>query len=238
MQKMTKLLTIILTIISITVSAQSTDCGCFNGIGSSDSDNPSLTIELSNGTTLSVCGYEQEKISENEVLISEFNVFNCKTGEQLVEYGAVQNCIVEKDELGLKIIELKFLPAGENWKWEQVKIGLQQIFVKENKLTVLDQKPTFEQVKNDETRTDSFLEHLRKIKGTGEIDNPEEVLGRLEILALNDNKEAVEILNTFEHYFNYRTDGAIAEQWKDAVATVKWIKGYKNKKSTWLQQRI
>ncbi len=224
MQKMTKLLTIILTIISITVTAQSTDCGCFNGIGSSESDKPSLTIEFSNGTTLSVCGNEQKKLSENEVLISEFNVFNCKTGEQLVEYGAIKNCIVKKDEHGLTITELKYLPIGENWKWEQVKIGLQQIFVKENKLIVLNQKPAFRKVKIDEKRTESFLQKLRKMKGVGKLDNPEEILGRLEVLALNDIKEAVAILYDFENYFNYRTDGAIAEQWKDAIATVKWIK--------------
>ena len=221
---MTKLLTIILTIISITATAQSNDCGCFNGIGSSESDKPSLTIEFTNGTTLSVCGYEQERLSENEVLISEFNVFNCKTGEQLVEYGAVQNCIVKKDELGLTITELKYLPAGENWKWEQVEIGLQQVFAKENELVVLEQKPAFEQADIDESKADSFLNELKSLKGTGKIDNPEEVLGRLEILAMNDVKEAVDILNDFENYFHYQTDGAIGEQWKDAVATIKWIR--------------
>ena len=62
------------------------------------------------------------------------------------------------------------------------------------------------------------------MKGTGKLDNPEELLGRLEILALNDIKKAVDILNDFENYFNYKTDGAIAEQWKDAVATIKWIR--------------
>lgn len=157
-------------------------------------------------------------------MISEFNVFNCKTGGQLVEYGAVQNCIVKKDELGLTITELKYLPAGENWKWEQVEIGLQQIFVNENELVVLEQKPAFEQVDIDESKADSFLIELKNLKGTGKLDNPEEILGRLEILALNDFKNAVEILYDFENYFNYQTDGAIAEQWKDAVATVKWIK--------------
>ena len=188
-----------------------------------EKDKPSLIIEFSNGTLLTVCGYEQEKLNENEILISEFNVFNCETGESLVEYGAVQNCIVKKDELGLKIKELKFLPAGENWKWEQVKIGLQQIFVKENRLIVLEQKPAFEQVKIDKTKSDSFLEEIRKMKGIGQFENPEEILGKLEILALNDFKEAIDILYDFENYFNYQTDGAIAEQWKDAVETVKWI---------------
>ena len=216
-------MTNLLTIILFTVAAQSTDCRCFKGIGSTDSDKPSLTIEFSNGTALSVCGYEQEKLGEDEVQISEFNVFNCKTGEQLTEYGAIQNCIVKKEELGLKITELKYLPAGENWKWEQVKIGLQQIFVKEHKLVVLDQKPAFEKVEIDEISADRFLMELRKMKGTRKLDNPEEILGRLEFLSMNEIREAVDILYDFENYFAYQTDGAIAEQWKDAVATVKWI---------------
>lgn len=222
--KMRKLLTLLLTLISISATAQSTECGCFNGIGSSASDTPSLTIKFSNGTILSVCGYEQEKRSENEILISEFNVFNCKTGESLVEYGAVQTCIVKKDERGLTITELKYLPAGENWKWEQVKIGLQQIFVKENKLVVLNQKTAFGPLKIDPTRTTHFLEKLTDRKRTGTLDHPEEIIGRLEILALNGSKEAVDILYNFENYFNYQTGGAIAEQWKGAVATVKWVK--------------
>lgn len=61
------------------------------------------------------------------------------------------------------------------------------------------------------------------MKGTGKLENPEEILSRLEFLALNDFNEAVDILCDFENYFDYQTDGAITEQWKDAVATVKWI---------------
>lgn len=220
---MTKLLTIILTIIAITGAAQS-DCGCYNGIGSSESDEPSLTIEFYNGTSLSVCGYEQKKLSDNEVLISEFNVFHCQNGESLVQYGAVQNCNVKKDDNELSISALKFLPAGENWKWKQVIIGFQQIYVEENEIVVLKQKPAYEQVEIDESKVDSFLKELKNMKGTGNLDNPEEILGRLEFLALNGVRKAIDILYGFENYFNYQTDGAIAEQRKDAVATVKWIK--------------
>ncbi len=217
---MKNLLTIIFCIISIAVSAQTNDCGCFDGIGSSKSDKPSLIIEFGNGITVSVCGFEKEKRSENEVLISEFNVFNCKTGKQLVEYDALQNCIVRKDAEGLSIAELKYLPVGENWEWGYVKIGVQQILVKEDKLVVLDQKPEFEKVKIDKKRLDSFLEKIRGLKGVGKLDDPEKIIARLEILALNDNKEAKEVLYDFKSYFNCKIDGAIAEQWKDAVATV------------------
>lgn len=118
---------------------------------------------------------------------------------------------------------MKFLPAGENWKWKQINIGIQRIFVKENELVVSEQKPNISLIEIDKTKAESFLKDLRKLKGLGEIDDPEEVLGRLEALALINNKEAINILNNFESYFNYQTDGVLAEQWKNAVATVEWI---------------
>jgi hypothetical protein len=64
----------------------------------------------------------------------------------------------------------------------------------------------------DESKADNFLIELRNLKGTGKLEYPEEILGRLENLALNDFKDSVEILYDFENYFNYQTDGAIAEQ--------------------------
>lgn len=224
MQKMTKLLTFISTIVSIAVAAQSPGCDCFNGIGSSERDKPSLTVEFDGRTILVLCGFEQERLSENEVLISEFNVFNCRNGESLVEYGAVRNCIVKRGKPGLEIVELRFLPAGEGWKWKQVKIGFQQILVEESGVVVREQVPAFGPVEINRTNVDNFLKELRIVKGTGKLSNPEEILGRLEILALSGFKEAVDILYNFEDHFNYQTDGAIAEQWKEAVATVKWMR--------------
>ena len=99
----------------------------------------------------------------------------------------------------------------------------QKIFVKGNKLIVLDEKPAFAQTKTNKTKAYSHLRQPKKMKGTGKLENPEEILSRLEFLALNDFNEVVDILYDFENYFDYQTDGAITEQWKDAVATVKWI---------------
>ena len=213
-----------LLLISTLLIGQTNSCECFNGIGSSENDKPSLIVEFVNGQKLSVCGYEQKKISENEVLISEFNVFDCKTGKSFTEYGAVQNCQVSFENGVLKIIEFKYLPAGKNWEWKQVQIGLEQIFVKENKLIVIGQKPKCENIKIEKERIDEFFAELDSIKMNGKIENPEEILGKLEILSLNNNQKATTILFDFENYFNYVTDGAIAEQWKDAIATVNWIR--------------
>ncbi len=197
------------------------DCGCFKGIGSFPGDKPSLILEMTDETTLSVCGFELERYSDNEILISEFNVFNCQTGEMLVAYTAVQTCRVVKSEKVLQISELKLLPAGENWKWIQMKIGFQKILVKDENVVVQPQKPAFEKVITNKTEVDSFMLELHKMKGTGKLENPEEILGRLEFLALNGVQEAKDILYDFENYFNFLTDGAVAEQWSDAVATVK-----------------
>jgi hypothetical protein len=220
---MKKLFVFLLTLPSFGVFAQSKTCSCFTGIGSDARDTPRMTITFYEGTTLSVCGFEDEKISENEIWISEFNVVNCQTGESLAEYGALQTCLVKKDVIGLQITEFTFLPAGDNWEWVNVKIGFQQIFVKENELIVLKQVPAFETTAIDTVQADLFLSATRDLKGTGKIENPEELLGRLEFLALNGFRETADILNDFENYFKYQTDGAIAEQWKDAAARLKWI---------------
>tara|TARA_R110000850_G_scaffold107089_3_gene218514 strand:- start:192 stop:860 length:669 start_codon:yes stop_codon:yes gene_type:complete len=222
---MKNLLTSLIAALSISLTAQATSCGCFNGIGSTKGDKPNLTIALTDEVTFVVCGFELEKYNENEILISEFNIFNCQSGEALVEYDAVQTCKVLKNETGLQISELKLLPAGENWNWKQVKIGFQQVLVKEKKIVVQEQKPAFEKVVFNNTLVDSFISELHERKGTGKLENPEEILGRLEFLALNGIQEAKDILYDFENYFAFETDGAIAEQWGAAVATVKWANG-------------
>ena len=222
---MNKLLVFLFALPSFGGFAQSNSCACYNGIGSDALDTPRMTITFYEGTTLSVCGFEDEKISENEIWISEFNVFNCQTGESLAEYGALQSCLVKKDTSGLQISEFAFLPAGENWKWINVKIGFQQLFVQDNELRVFNQEPAFEKTNIDTLQADLFLSTTRNLKGSGKIENPEELLGRLEFLALNGFKETADILNDFETYFKYPTDGAIAEQWKDALARLKWISG-------------
>jgi hypothetical protein len=203
---------------------QSKTCGCFDGIGSTKKDKPSLSVALNNGVTLTVCGYEQKRLSESEVLMSEFNVFDCATGKSIVQYRAADECIVKKDQLGLRIEMLAFLPAGEEWKWKQVKIGVQQILLKDNQVVVSDKKPAFDKIGFNQNQIDDFMAKIRSMKEKGKLDNPEEILGGLEILALNDVKEAGDILKDFENYFDYQTDGAIAEQWHDALATVQWIK--------------
>jgi hypothetical protein len=117
-----------LILISQFVFSQVDDCNCFNGIGSTESKKPSLSINFSNGLDFSICGYNQEIVSENEAIISEFDVFNCKTGESIITFGALQTCTVITKTDTLIIEEMIDLPVEKDWKNKKVKITRRKIY--------------------------------------------------------------------------------------------------------------
>jgi hypothetical protein len=198
------------------------DCKCFNGIGSIENDKPILTLTYSNGTSLSLCGFFDKEMQDEGLIMSEFKVFNCETGNALVEYGAVQVCRIEEKQDSLIIKELKYLPIGEKWNWELIQIGKQEITQSEGEITVSNQIPELGKFIIDEATQTEFLNSLKKGSGFGS--EWESDLGKLEVLSLLGNDKAWEILKDYEKFTGNKTDGALAEQWKDAIATVKWIK--------------
>jgi hypothetical protein len=203
----------------------SNDCGCFGGIGSSESDAPSLKTTFSNGTSLSICGYFDEKDQQEEGLtMSEFNVFDCKTGASLVEYGAVQTCIIKEEKDAIIIKELKRLPVGKDWNWEFIQIAQQEITASEDGATVSESVPALGAFTIDEATQEAFLNSLQKGAGI-RLSESEKELGRLEVLSLLGNEKAWEILKNYAEFIGGTPDGYIAEQWHDAIATVEWIRG-------------
>ncbi|WP_020532546.1 hypothetical protein [Flexithrix dorotheae] len=200
----------------------STDCKCFNGIGSSEDDKPIIISKFSNGTSLSLCGYFDKEKQDKGLIMSEFNIFNCKTGSSLVEYGAVQTCRIEQKKDSLIIRELKYLPVGKNWNWELIQIARQEITQKEGEIIVSNQIP---ETGNFDINKTTQIEFLNSLKRGGGFDSEwESDLGKLEVLSLLGNDEAWEILKNYEDFTGAKTDGALAEQWKDAIATIEWIK--------------
>lgn len=192
-------------------SDRNAECGCFNGIGSSEKDKPSLVTEFSNGVSVSVCGAEKERISDTEVVITEFNVFDCKTGKSLLQYGAVHTCNVKFEEGKLYITELEYLPAGENWKWESIPMMQEYLFVNGDNLSKSPRKFVYQEINIPQTRVDRFMQEVRALKGKGYNKDFETILGRLALLALNGNIEAENILSKFDSYFNSSPDGSVAE---------------------------
>jgi len=201
----------------------SNECSCYNGIGSSEADKPIFSSSFSNGSSVSLCGYLNEDMQKGSQIISEFNVFDCKTGTALVEYGALQTCRVIKKENSIVIEELSYLPAGENWEWMLIQIGKQTLLPKGEGIYVQPQIPKLEKIKINKTKQSKFLNSLQKGNGFGE--EWESDIGKLEVLSLIGNDRAWEILKNYQEFTGELTDGALAEQWKNAIATVEWIKG-------------
>lgn len=221
---MKKIVLLLLSIFSTMAYAQSPDCKCYKGIASEETDAPSLTLKFDNGTGIVVCGKEKARLEENKILMSAFNVFHCNNTQLLLEYDALQDCHVYIENGVLIIEELRQLPAGKDWAMQAVKIGVQRIYVENGELLVPDQEPAFEGTAIDQVQVDAFMDELQYMKRKKKhFKDPEIILAKLEILALNRVKKAMYILRDFERYFGYETKGAIREQWEDAVLMMEWV---------------
>ena len=197
-----------------------TDCKCFNGIGSSKGDTAILTMKFSNGQNISICGFLDKKMEG--IILSEFNVFDCNSGKSLTEYDATQICrIMEKSDT-LIIQELKYLPTGKNWTWNLIQIGEQIITTEDKEILTAELLPKLEKFTIDDNDIQVFLNSLKK--GSGHNSEWELEIGKLETLTLLGNEKAKSILENYEEFTGQKTDGALAETWKDAKATTQWIK--------------
>ncbi len=208
---------------SLMVFCQPSECGCYQGIGSEKNDTPILIATFNKGHVLSVCGFLNKSVSTNEVELSEFNVFNCNTGGSLVEFGALENCIVRFENSVLTIDKLSLLPAGDNWKWKYIIVGTQQLFEKGNDIVVTALIPNFKMVEIPQNRINSFFKEIELLKGKGYNDAFEEIIGKLEILSLDKNIQAYNILMDFDKYFGFKINGATREQLDEAISTINFV---------------
>ncbi|TKG97320.1 hypothetical protein EYV94_02500 [Puteibacter caeruleilacunae] len=209
----------LISIIGLTF-AQDKKCKCFDGIGSSAGDQPSLTIKFKNGINLAVCGYEIEMRSDTEVVISEFNVFNCKTGKSVVEYGAVKTCNVQVKKGELVITEMKRLPCGKDWTWKLTPVSLVMIYEQGEKVEVSDMVCAYENVDIDESAINELFDEVKALKEKGSHKDMERILGRLEVLALNNNQKAKRMIKNIGRYIDFSLDGSVQEQWNAAIKTM------------------
>jgi len=198
------------------------NCRCFDGIGASKNDKPTLTYEFPNGKTVSICGFVDKEMHEQGTIISEFNVFDCQNGRSYAEYGALKICRIVEKENELEIQDLKYLPIGNEWDWELIQIGEQTIKTNGNELIVTELTPKIEKYSINESQANEFLNSLKP--GRGFNSDWEQIIGKLEALSIIGNKKAWNILENLENFTGIKFDGTLAETWKESVANVKWIR--------------
>lgn len=211
----------ILILVPLGLLCQVETCTCEDGIGSSKGEEPLSEYIFRNGQTLIICGY-----SKNQVY-SEFDVFDCDLGESISRYGAVQNCKVDYANDTLKVIELKYLPSGDNWKWQLESIAVEYITSNAEQSFTSFKEPAFDQLYTTipKFKQEEFLDyfHLNLNNRLQHDWKWDELIGKLEVIALTGNQRAIDLLLNLEELSNYKLDAAYKEQHNDAVSTLNWI---------------
>ena len=200
------------------------ECGCFfNKYTGVSYDKLALVAQLADDNRVSVCGYLEEKLSEKEIKISEFEIFDCAMGESLAEYGALDRCRVSAKNHQLIITGLSFLPVGDDWEFRSVPDSERIIEAVNWQIKVHAPQPVLEIPNIPKERIEKFLQFLRAQKGKGFGLGWEENILKLLVTALTGNQEAKYMLLHLEEYFGFTADGAIAETYRDALATYRWV---------------
>jgi len=219
------LLTTVLILISCdenTLGVTKPHCLCFDGIGSTELEQPHLVLDFSNGQSVSVCGYKDDTVeAKDSLIISEFDVFNCESGESYARYGALETCVVQSKNDTLLIHLQKYLPSGPNWEWRLTQLAINHITISDSVLFATNDIVSYsgDQITNEEAT--NFLDSF--VSNQGYSEEWENEICKLEVLSLKGNSQAWEILRDYEEFTGFETDGAIAETWKDALATVTWV---------------
>jgi hypothetical protein len=102
--------------------------------------------------------------------------------------------------------------------------GIQNFFILENKLSIQKARPHYQKILFRQTTIDSLWIDIEKYKNKLDGKKCGEFIGKLELLALNGDSKAHEILMNFESYFKFNPMASLAEELQDALNTVKWIK--------------
>lgn len=199
------------------------NCICFKGLASNDNKEPSLYLNFSNEQSIVVCGSELEKTDSVSILITEFNVFDCKTGNSIAEYSATKRCKVSIKKDTLSIVQMKHLPAGNHWEWIDVPVGIEYIYADGNAIRKSTTKACFTKIVIAPKLINQFYAEIDTLISNKVIIDSEGLIGKLEVLALNDDQKAKELLLNFNEKFAYRPDGSSAELLIDAVNTLLWL---------------
>lgn len=207
----------ILLLNSFFVIGQNNSCNC----GTKQEEKPIYYYVFSDGTEIKICG----SISVDS-LITEFTVYKCNSDIIISQYDGYQHCKISFSNDTIQIIEYKWLPSGINWNYNQTKIGKELIVEKNNTIISLGEVPFFDKLEISEKEQNDFLNDIIVNKDNGlQYDwSWEEIIDKLELLTLMDNKRAKEILLNIEQLTNYKFDGGVLEHYKSAIANITWMK--------------
>ena len=105
-------------------------CNCPNSeIAGTKADS---TFHFSNGKAIVLCGYREPDIKP--VRFSEFVIAVCGQTQIIDSWGATQTCLAKFQRDTLHISEIKYLPAGKDFKYISVKWSDERVYFRKGKV--------------------------------------------------------------------------------------------------------
>ena len=205
------------------LAALNDSCKCFDGIGSSKDNKPNLVFTFSNGESVSVCGYQVSDDTCKELIMSEFMVFDCKSGDYYLAYGATKTCrIIEKQDT-LVVQLLIQLPKPDDWKWSSTQIAEQYVYLDNNQIVASKRVFHYSPIAVEKSEMQVFF---TKLKNREIPDSDwENTVGKLTLFALNGNKEAMSIIQNYESVTGHTPTGILSEYLTETIDIIKWAYG-------------
>ncbi len=183
------------------------ECTCGNAFSTREGVIPDLTYEFPNGQTLAFCGgiegvnwdYMKNPKSTQEpdtvFWTSEFSVFSCSFNNQskswLASYGAIHTCSIELDSDSAVIDRLYFLYDNESSEWKGYSLGRRIIKPIGDSLHLSDELAILE---IPPVHIEDVPAFFAQDYSQMDYETLSVFLGELEILALNKNQLAIDLL--------------------------------------------
>ena len=218
---------LIITLLGVSKAMLSQKCLCGEyGFGSNKGDSPEFVFTFSDSTKIGFCGHNEKMESDSSFFISEFNVFTCDSSKNILGYSAIHYCNVFFKNDTIFITRIKFFPIGENNEWISLPFSQRIISKDINKLDISEEKTILDIGKINNLDTAKILSGNFMKMNYNDISN---YLGQLTLLAIKENKKAVNIL--FSEKLNNSCDAAVGEHLIDCKEVYNWfVKGHKNRR--------
>lgn len=207
-------LTIILTILTFTSvfgQTNNTSCDCpKTQYAGTPAD---TTFHFANGKTIVLCGYKNP--DSKPTTFSEFILAVCGQDTIIDFWGAVQTCQIKVNKDKLLVNELKNLPTGKEFKFQETVWTTEKIYFKGQKLVrkrVINKQ--IRKYNQDEIQI-VLNSYETAIQGLG--DNKMEFVNKLFIATISGDKRARQYFMEFPSKCDV-LDGANKEEYYDLLA--------------------
>lgn len=186
--------------------------------------NAQFIHQFANGKSVAIAGGIGEMDADSILHVAEFFVIDCDRNKNLAFYSAIHSCIISVREDTILIKRRISLYNGLGNKWKSYSLSQRTVQPKMNSIQLSDENvilsiPSIELVDSRVVLSMNFMKM--------NYDEISEFLGQLQILALNRNEKAVELL--FSERLEKATNAASKEHLFLIRETYNWvIKGVKD----------